>query len=304
MGRLGSVSMLALTLAAGCSLTRSPIRAASPIDGGTLDASVPLDAPAALDVPVAPLDAPMVPIDAPMIPIDAPVFPVDAPTLLDTPARLDAPAPVDAPDAPPTPDAGPCASGPDMDGDGVVDACDRCPMDNPDDSDGDSICDSADVCPAFDDGLDGDGDGIPDGCDTWPCGVRPTVPSPVVDGEVSITSFSFSTGGRTTVVAGGASVTMTLGYSIRDCGCAGCIDQIEVGVVPGSRIYCPYDANPMCMTASTGTSTRTFTAPLASGVYDVRFVRAQDFGCNTGGRTDWWLGPPMATNTVGVVCVR
>ena len=35
----------------------------------------------------------------------------------------------------------------DFDLDGVPDACDVCPLDNPDDSDGDGICDSNDICP-------------------------------------------------------------------------------------------------------------------------------------------------------------
>ena len=47
----------------------------------------------------------------------------------------------------------------------MADACDACPLDNPDDSDNDGVCDSDDACPGFDDNADADGDGIPDGCD-------------------------------------------------------------------------------------------------------------------------------------------
>ena len=61
-----------------------------------------------------------------------------------------------------------CQSGADEDGDGVSDACDPCPADDPDDTDGDGVCDSADVCAGFDDGVDGDGDGQPDACDPCP----------------------------------------------------------------------------------------------------------------------------------------
>lgn len=56
----------------------------------------------------------------------------------------------------------------DSDGDGVIDGCDPCPVDNPDDTDGDTVCDSLDACLGFDDLADGDGDGTPDGCDPCP----------------------------------------------------------------------------------------------------------------------------------------
>lgn len=81
----------------------------------------------------------------------------------------------------------------DTDHDGVPDACDPCPNDNPDDTDGDTVCDSADHCPGVDDmsatlgDVDGDGvcgsadicltgsdhidtdsDGTPNACDACP----------------------------------------------------------------------------------------------------------------------------------------
>ncbi len=56
----------------------------------------------------------------------------------------------------------------DMDGDGVPDGCDTCPLDASNDSDNDGICDSDDICPGFDDTIDTDRDGIPDGCDLCP----------------------------------------------------------------------------------------------------------------------------------------
>jgi hypothetical protein len=52
-----------------------------------------------------------------------------------------------------------------MDADGAGDACDPCPMDNPDDSDSDGVCDSADVCPGGNDNVDANGNGVPDDCD-------------------------------------------------------------------------------------------------------------------------------------------
>lgn len=49
-------------------------------------------------------------------------------------------------------DAGICqGSFNDTDGDGVCDAEDPCPLDNPNDMDGDGVCDSDDICPGCDD---------------------------------------------------------------------------------------------------------------------------------------------------------
>jgi cysteine-rich repeat protein len=55
----------------------------------------------------------------------------------------------------------------DPDGDGLLGACDPCPLDDPGDSDGDGVCDSDDGC-AGDDTADADGDGLPDACDACP----------------------------------------------------------------------------------------------------------------------------------------
>ena len=55
-------------------------------------------------------------------------------------------------------------------GDGVGDACDACPLDNPDDSDVDGVCDGVDLCPGGSDVLDSDGDGVPDCLDDCPNG--------------------------------------------------------------------------------------------------------------------------------------
>lgn len=56
----------------------------------------------------------------------------------------------------------------DGDGDGIPDACDDCPEDNPNDTDTDGVCDSDDICPAGNDNLDNDDDGVPDACDECP----------------------------------------------------------------------------------------------------------------------------------------
>ena len=61
----------------------------------------------------------------------------------------------------------------DRDGDGVIDACDPCPQDNPDDTDGDGVCESDDLCPGEPD-IDSDGDSVPDCLDQCP-GIDDTI---------------------------------------------------------------------------------------------------------------------------------
>lgn len=298
-----AVSSVVLALAfAGCALDRSPL---SPVvDAGILPTDVPsLDAPRA-DVPG--LDAPTTDVpglDAPMMDVPAP----DDVPMIDAgfDAGFDAGLPDVPLDTPPdVPVDARCSTGPDRDGDGVRDVCDPCPDDAADDADGDGRCDSMDVCPGQDDRIDGDGDGTPDGCDSWPCGTEPTVALPVTVSEATVTSLSLGGGDNTVVASAGTTLTASVGYSIVDCGCSGCIDQIEVGLVPGARSFCAYDGNPMCRTATTGTFPGTIAVPAASGVYEVRFTRAQDWSCNDEGRTDWWLGTPGGEGRIGVICVR
>jgi hypothetical protein len=296
--------LVALSLSGGCALQRSPITEGRDVgmDGAPPDA--PIDAGA--DVPgadVPGLDAPM--LDAPML--DAPMSDVperDAP-MLDAPADVPLDVPLDVPaDVPPdVPTDARCSTGPDSDGDGVVDACDPCPADPDDDSDDDGVCDSDDACPGSDDGDDDDGDAVPDGCDTWPCGAAPSITLPVTVNEATVTELVLEGGGNTYVATPGEAVSAEVHYAIVDCGCGGCVDQIEVGLVPGARAFCAYSGNPACATPSTGVHTDDLDVPAASGVYDVRIARAQDFGCNYMGRTDWWLGPPDETGTIGVICV-
>ncbi len=54
----------------------------------------------------------------------------------------------------------------DIDGDGIGDICDKCPVTAGNaDADGDGVIDGCDSCEGFNDLLDADADGVPDGCD-------------------------------------------------------------------------------------------------------------------------------------------
>ncbi len=171
------------------------------------------------------------------------------------------------------------------------------------DMDGDGICDTDDVCPGGDDGMDGDGDGVPDACDDCPIdGPSATpIPTTVTNTGITIDSVSLNGGGNIATVAAGSSVSVGLDYAIRDCDCTGCVEQIEIGLVPGPTFqYCAFSAVPGCSGRS-GTDSDSLTAPTTPGVYHVRFGRAQDYDC---GHPDWWDGTPPAARTIGALCVR
>lgn len=191
--------------------------------------------------------------------------------------------------------------GVDADGDGVPDGCDPCPGDNPDDQDGDGVCDSEDVCTGSDDAVDADGDGVPDGCDPCPIDgpAAPGIELPVSGSGITISSASINGGGNVAVVNPGQTFSVTLAYSVVDCGCSGCLDEIEVGFVPGGGpSYCAYQGVPGCQGAS-GTDTSQMTAPSGPGVYDIRFNLRQDYVCGT----SWWGPEPGDVRTVASICV-
>jgi hypothetical protein len=218
----------------------------------------------------------------------------------------------DAPviDAPP-PDMAVCV-GPDSDGDGVNDPCDACPQDSPDDSDGDGVCNSVDKCPMGPDDEDADGDMIADACDDWPCGVKPAAPAASVtwasDNEnVTLSMIDVQAAGQRAVVNAGQMFAVAARYSIVDCQCPNCIDQIEIGLHTIGKAACLYNGNPAgngnCNTPTTGDATRMVTAPATPGVYELRFNRGNDNECQNNGA--WWANvPPGAGNTFALICVK
>jgi hypothetical protein len=152
-------------------------------------------------------------------------------------------------------------------------------------------------------GPDSDGDGIVDACDDWPCGVRPTISATVAGQGIQISAADLGGGGNAVVVAASSTVALTFSYTIDDTTCPSCLDQIEIGLVPGNRLYCAYDANPPGSGAS-GPSSWSVAAPPAPGRYDLRFNLGQNYTCTSGGATGWWGGAPDASRTFAALCVR
>jgi hypothetical protein len=164
--------------------------------------------------------------------------------------------------------------------------------------------------------ADDDMDGVCNTLDTWPCGAQPESPgSPITFDEVqngdhvtiSLSNTTLTGGQRLHTVAPGATFTVTASYSILDCICTNCIDQIQVGLVPGTTKQCIYSGNPTCPSPTTGAGMTTLTAPMTPGVYQVRFRLGQDFDCdgNSNNNNGWWTNvPPMPAQTVALVCVK
>jgi len=217
------------------------------------------------------------------------------------------------------PDTDPC-TGPDGDGDGVADACDPCPADSPDDPDGDGVCSSVDACPGGDDHADADGDAVADACDDWPCGPKPASPPASVTWEqpgervtvsnVSVTGPGVTGQDRLYVASTGQFIAFSARYSIIDCACPNCIDQIEIGLVPGGKQGCIFNGNPAGNNANTcddqattGVASLALTMPETPGAYPIRFRRGNDNMCNSS--PQWWDEvEPGPDETVAIVCVR
>ena len=160
---------------------------------------------------------------------------------------------------------------------------------------------------------DADGDGVCDAVDDWPCGARPTAPATTVTltknaGQTNITLSAIAmVGGPQLVVATpGQALTFGLHYAITDTACASCVDQIEVGFVPGNRTGCVFDAAVSSTTGASGDVTGAMVdAPATAGTYDFRAHIGQNYSCNFGGATGWWGGtPPGAAATLVKLCVH
>jgi hypothetical protein len=157
---------------------------------------------------------------------------------------------------------------------------------------------------------DSDNDGTCDSVDDWPCGVKPNAPSTTVtmkgnSGKTVVTLTSISAGGsQMLVTAAGAPFQLGFNYAITDTACtSACIDQVEIGYIPGGRIGCMFDGVVSRSNGVTGSISRTEVAPSTPGSYDLRANIGQNNSCGT--TTSWWLNaPPDQTRTIAKVCVH
>lgn len=183
-----------------------------------------------------------------------------------------------------------------LDASGVVDAAAEAP---------DAVAEAPDAWAAPDsgcNGADGDGDGLRDPCDPWPCGETPEVSDTVVAESIRITGVSVAGDGRTTVVRSGGAVAVALDWFIDDAGCGGCIDQIEIGTVPGDRSTCVFDANPAGGGESGGADVALSMPVVAVPTrVDLRFNLSQDYACDR--HASWWDAAPGDAQTIAAFCV-
>jgi hypothetical protein len=125
--------------------------------------------------------------------------------------------------------------------------------------------------------------------------------------NVTLSMIDVANQDQRAVVTPGASIAIKAAYSIVDCQCSGCIDQIEIGFHSIGKATCLYSGNPNgngnCQVATTGMTTRTITAPAQPGVYELRFNRGNDNSCQDNGM--WWANvPPGDGNKFALVCVH
>jgi len=163
-----------------------------------------------------------------------------------------------------------------------------------------------DACP------DSDGDGICDVADTWPCGVQPTAPTASVSDKPSganltMSTIDISTQGQLVVATPGASLSLSMHFTLSDSRCMMCIDQLEVGWMQGTtgpRSGCAWDGGvPNPGMISQNVTSFAITAPSTPGVYDLRTNIGQNYSCGSG--TSWWNSDvPAASTTISKLCVH
>ena len=161
--------------------------------------------------------------------------------------------------------------------------------------------------------ADTDGDGVCNALDTWPCGAEPEdLPSMLTFEEVQgndhltiVLTNPTLDNVRKLVVSPDTNVRLRSDWSIIDCVCPGCIDQIEVGFVPQGRAGCIYSANPQldgnCLVPTTGTASMFVKAPSTPGAYTLRFRVGQNFTCGT--QTTWYGSEPPPSTSAVHLCV-
>ena len=159
---------------------------------------------------------------------------------------------------------------------------------------------------------DDDQDGVCNAMDDWPCGVKPQAPGATMtmsgnDGDtvVKITQVQLDGTGRLAVATPNETITLTFHYDIDDDACPqACIDQIEVGWVPGARHSCPFDDPVSRQNGAVGNISMTLPAPETAGVVDLRANLGQNRSCTFNNANNWWNQTPVAARTIAKLCVH
>jgi hypothetical protein len=157
--------------------------------------------------------------------------------------------------------------------------------------------------------VDDDSDGECNAVDSWPCGPDPTPPATTVammgnNGATKMTFTQISANGSQLVAIGpGQAIALSFHYVITDTACqSACVDQIEIGYVPGGRVECGFDHPVSKQTGAIGDVTTTLDAPSQPGEYDIRTNIGQNTSCGT--TSQWWSSQPSDTRTIVRVCVH
>jgi|GEM_PF-6238289 len=116
---------------------------------------------------------------------------------------------------------------------------------------------------------------------------------------VTISNTKINGGTAITPVAPGSAITVALDYAIKDPGCPGCIDQIQIGFSHAATATgCVYFGVPG-PTGVTGSGQITLTAPQQPGVYFVGFDRSQQYSCLLG-----WSAPNTFGRYIAMIVVQ
>jgi hypothetical protein len=142
------------------------------------------------------------------------------------------------------------------------------------------------------------------------CTMQPPAPLDALDESqnaglttLRIKGFKINSNGSKYLVASADdSFMVDFQYTWTDTSCANnCIDQVEIGYVPGDRVGCAFDGQVPKGPPISGNPSYTMTAPATLGWTSIRIAIGQALTCGTG---TWFEGPPPATEIAGYVCVH
>ena len=123
------------------------------------------------------------------------------------------------------------------------------------------------------------------------------------NGDVTISGVQINGGINEAVVTSGASLAVSLNYTIKDDSCPGCIEQIQVGFADGLPQTCAYNGIPGPSPGVSGSATISLTAPSVPGRYYIAFGRSAQFSCLTSFWSDAGAGKPGPSRYIGAVDV-